>query len=60
MLGFSKYQVQQVLNNLDKLLTLHSKIWHMQHARKILSIIQGVFGDIREGTDYLSKFYLGL
>lgn len=60
MLGFSDYQVQQVLDNLDKLLTLpsiveHVEIWHMRHARKILSIIQCVFGDIHEGTEDLSK-----
>ncbi len=60
MLGFSDYQIGQVLDNLDKLLTMSSiienvEIWDMRHARKIWSIVQDVFGDIQEATEDMPK-----
>ncbi len=60
MLGFSDYQIEQVLDNLDKLLTMSSiienvEIWDMRHARKIWSIVQDVFGDILEATEDMPK-----
>lgn len=47
MLGFSKHQITQVLDNLDRIFSLFDvykfvEIWDMQHALEILTVIGSV------------------
>lgn len=51
MLGFSKHQITQVLDNLDIIFSLSDvykfvEIWDMRHAREILSVLGDVFNDV--------------
>ena len=51
MLGFSKHQITQVLDNLDRIFSLFDvykfvEIWDMQHALEILTVIGKVFNDV--------------
>ena len=52
MLGFSKHQVTQVLDNLDIIFSLSDvynfvEIWDMRHALEIISVISDVCNDVR-------------
>lgn len=51
MLGFSKHQITQVLDNLHVIFSLSDvyrfvEIWDMCHAREILKVISNVFNDV--------------
>ena len=53
LVGFSDLQINQVLENCHKLFSIteicsNIEIWHMEHAHKILNIINEVFGDVCE------------
>ena len=50
MLGFSKYQIGQVVENMEAIYSLSDvykfvEIWDKRHAMKILSVINDVFND---------------
>lgn len=50
MLGFSKYQIEQVVENMEAIFSLSDvynfvEIWDKRHAMKILSVINDVFND---------------
>lgn len=56
MLGFSQHQISQVLDNLHRIFSIADiymlvEIWDRKHARKILSIVSKVFGDISVDSD---------
>ena len=56
LLGFSELQIQQVLDNLDKLFSLSDickfvEIWDQMHANKILYILKNIFKDIEDHPD---------
>lgn len=51
MLGFSKHQITQVLDNLHVIFSLSDvyrfvEIWDMCHAREIMKVISNVFNDV--------------
>ena len=55
MLGFSKHQITQVLDNLDMIFTLSEvykfvEIWDVRHAQEILSVISEVFKDVNSDS----------
>ena len=48
MLGFSKYQIEQVVENMQAIFSLSDvykfvEIWDKRHAMKILSVVNDVF-----------------
>ena len=54
MLGFSKHQITQVLDNLDRIFIFSDvykfvEIWDTRHALEILTIISKVFNDVGTG-----------
>ncbi len=56
LLGFLELQIQQVLDNLDKLFSLSDickfvEIWDQMHANKILYILKDIFKDIEDHLD---------
>lgn len=53
MLGFSTLQIQQVIDNCDKLFSIQDisnfvEIWDLQHAHRIQEVLQNIFDDISE------------
>ena len=50
MLGFSKYQIELVVENMEAIFSLSDvfkfvEFWDKRHAMKILSVINDVFND---------------
>ena len=57
---FGSYQINQVLDNCDKMFTLpdvynHVEIWRNLYANNVLSILHDIFGDIEEDIGDLSE-----
>ena len=58
ILGFSQYQISQVLDNLHRIFSIADvcnlvEIWDRRHAQRILSIVSNVFKDINVNSDSL-------
>ncbi|XP_068724074.1 ATP-dependent helicase wrn-1-like [Montipora capricornis] len=59
MLGFSQYQISQVLDNLHRIFSTADvcnlvEIWDRRHTQRILSIVSNVFKDINVNSDSLA------
>ena len=61
MVGFSKLQISQVLDNLERIFALSDifevvEIWDRRHAQQILSVVNEIFKDIGDAVQqsYLS------